>query len=86
MFVELLRLINNQRAVGHWPVIFKIKFLSIQGVEPDWRQSGLDPGTQSVARNMAASDWSNLMKLKPSNVQLGRLSKFLEDFVQHQNW
>ena len=86
MFVELLRLINNKRNVRHWPVIFKIIFLSIQGVEPDWQQSGLDPGTQSVAKNMAASDWSNLMKLKPSNFQLGRLSKFLEDFVQYQNW
>ena len=86
MFIELVRLLDKNRVMDHWPVIFKIKFLSIQGVEPDWEQSRLDLGTQSIAKKMAVSDWKSLAKLKPSDVQLARLSQFLEEFLRRQNW
>ena len=86
MFIELVRLLDKNRDMYHWPVIFKIKFLSIQGVEPNWEQSRLDLGTQSVAKKMAFSDWLSLENLKPSDVQLDRLSQFLEDFIRRQNW
>jgi DNA repair protein RecO (recombination protein O) len=86
IFIELVRLLDKSRAMDHWLVIFKIKFLSIQGVEPDWEQSRLDLGTQSVAKKMAVSDWESLANLKPSDVQLARLSQFLEEFLRRQNW
>ena len=86
MFTELVRLLDKNRAIDHWLVIFKIKFLSIQGVEPDWEQAPLDLGTQSVAKRMVVSDWKSLAKLKPSDVQLARLSQFLEEFIRRQNW
>ena len=30
--------------------------------------------------------WKSLAKLKPSDVQLARLSQFLEEFIRRQNW
>ena len=86
IFIELVRLLDKNRVMDHWPVIFRIKFLLIQGVEPDWEQSRLDLGTKSVAKKMTVSDWKSLAKLKPSDVQLDRLSQFLEGFIRRQNW
>ncbi|MDP6893623.1 MAG: DNA repair protein RecO [Verrucomicrobiota bacterium] len=86
IFIELVRLLDKNRVMDHWPVIFRIKFLLIQGVEPDWEQSRLDLGTKSIAKKMTVSDWKSLAKLKPSDVQLDRLSQFLEGFIRRQNW
>ena len=62
--------------------MFEVKFLASQGLAPDWEQSGLDLGSRAVAAKMAESDWESLAKLKPSTVQMDRLSQFIERFIQ----
>lgn len=83
MFIELVRILNNSGVTDHWPVVFKIKFLSIQGFTPDWQYSGLDLGTRIIAEKMVDSDWSSLANIKPSKVQLDRLTQFIENFIRH---
>ena len=39
-------------------------------------------GSRAVAVRMAESDWESLAKLRPSAVQMDRLAKFIERFIQ----
>ena len=66
-----------------WLCVFELKFLTSQGQEPDWAKAKLDPGTRAVALKMAAADWADLAKLRPSAVQLRHLAGFLDQFIRH---
>ena len=73
---------NNDGAGEYWRTVFELKFLDSQGLAPNWEQSALDPGSRAVAARMAESDWESLAKLRPSVVQMDRLAKFIERFIQ----
>ncbi|MBO60994.1 MAG: DNA repair protein RecO [Verrucomicrobiales bacterium] len=82
LLLELVRRLNDGGAGVFWRTVFEVKLLSIQGLAPDWEQSGLDLGSRAVAAKMTGSDWESLAKLKPSTMQMDRLAKFVERFIQ----
>ena len=83
LMLELVRRLNGGGASEFWLSVFEIKFLASQGQEPNWAKAKLDPGIRAVAAKMAAADWADLAKLRPSEVQLRRLAGFLDQFIRH---
>ena len=81
--LELVRRLNGGGAGEFWLSVFEVKFLVSQGQEPDWAKAKLDPGTRAVAAKMAAADWADLARLRPSAVQLRHLAGFLDPFIRH---
>ena len=82
LLLELVRRLNDDGMGEFWRTVFEVKFLGSQGLAPNWEQSALDPGSRAVAVRMAESDWESLVKLRPSVVQMDRLAKFIERFIQ----
>ena len=82
LLLELVRRLNDDGMGEFWRTVFEVKFLDSQGLAPNWEQSALDPGSRAVAVRMAESDWESLAKLRPSAVQMDRLAKFIERFIQ----
>ena len=82
LLLELVRRLNDDGRGEFWRTVFEVKFLDSQGLAPNWEQSALDPGSRAVAVRMAESDWESLVKLRPSAVQMDRLAKFIERFIQ----
>ena len=82
LLLELVRRLNDDGMGEFWRTVFEVKFLDSQGLAPNWEQSALDPGSRAVAVRMAESDWESLVKLRPSAVQMDRLAKFIERFIQ----
>ena len=82
LLLELVRRLNDDGMGEFWRTVFEVKFLDSQGLAPNWEQSALDSGSRAVAVRMAESDWESLAKLRPSAVQMDRLAKFIERFIQ----
>ena len=82
LLLELVRRLNDDGMGEFWRTVFEVKFLDSQGLAPNWEQSALDPGSRAVAVRMAESDWESLAKLRPSAVQMDRLAKCIERFIQ----
>ena len=82
LLLELVRRLNDDGMGEFWRTVFEVKFLDSQGLAPNWEPSALDPGSRAVAVRMAESDWESLAKLRPSAVQMNRLAKFIERFIQ----
>ena len=65
-----------------WRTVFEVKFLDSQGLAPNWEQSALDPGSSRRGGEDGGVRWESLVKLRPSVVQMDRLAKFIERFIQ----
>ena len=83
LMLELVRRLDGGGASEFWLSAFEIKFLASQGQEPNWAKAKLDPGIRAIAAKIAAGDWVDLAKLRPSEVQLRRLAGFLDQFIRH---
>jgi DNA repair protein RecO (recombination protein O) len=60
---------------------FELKLLRELGLQPDWEQSRLNPGTRHLAKAFMESDWPLLPRLKPSDAQVTELCQFLQGFL-----
>ena len=83
LLLELVTRLNTGGAGEFWLGVFEVKLLAAQGQEPDWAKAKLDPGTRAGAAKMAAANWTDLARLRPSAVQLRRLAGFLDPFIRH---
>ena len=60
---------------------FELKLLHELGLEPDWNQTGLSPGTKKISRLLVQGGWEAGTRLKLSHVQNTELREFLHGFL-----
>ena len=63
--------------------IFALELLLLRelGLEPDFAETRLTPGTQKIIESLLASDWPNVLRLKLSDPQKNELGQFLHGFL-----
>jgi DNA repair protein RecO (recombination protein O) len=62
---------------------FELKLLSELGLKPDWEQSKLNPGTRLLAQALTEKDWSELVRVTPSDAQVTELRRFLHGYLTY---
>lgn len=60
---------------------FELKLLRELGLEPDWENTGLSPGSKNIGRSLARGGWPACTRLKLSHVQIIELQEFLHGFL-----
>ena len=59
----------------------ELKVLTEAGLQPDWADTRLVPGTQKAAAVLAEADWAAGQRLKLTSAQVGELAQFLHGFL-----
>ena len=60
---------------------FEMKLLAELGQSPDLEDSRLTPGAHKILADLAAKDWSALLRLKLSTPQIREIRQFLHGFL-----
>jgi DNA repair protein RecO (recombination protein O) len=60
---------------------FEIKMLVELGLEPDWKESKLEPGTKKIVEAMLDRDFASILSVKPTDKQMTELHRFLHGFI-----
>jgi DNA repair protein RecO (recombination protein O) len=60
---------------------FEIKMLVALGLEPDWAETKLEPGTKKIVEAMLRRDFVSILSIKPTDTQLTELRQFLHGFI-----
>jgi DNA repair protein RecO (recombination protein O) len=60
---------------------FELKMLRETGLQPDWSETNLVPGTKKVAAALTDNDWAAGQRLKLTPAQTGELRQFLHGFI-----
>jgi DNA repair protein RecO (recombination protein O) len=60
---------------------FELKMLRELGLEPDWDDTKLPPGTKKVAEALIERDFAAGLGVKLANIQMGELRQFLHGFI-----
>lgn len=59
----------------------ELKLLRELGLEPDLAGTRLTPGGRQIARRLAADDWPQMIRVKPTAAQIEELSRWLQGFL-----
>jgi len=59
----------------------ELKLLRELGLEPDFAETHLTPGTKKIVESLQAGDWASISRLKLSASQTGELRQFLHGFL-----
>jgi DNA repair protein RecO (recombination protein O) len=65
----------------HLVPAFEIKMLVELGLEPNWEESKLQPGTGKIVEAMRQRDFASILSVKPTDKQLTELRQFLHGFM-----
>ncbi len=60
---------------------FELKLLDELGLKPELAETKLTPGAKLIAEKLAALDWAQASRLKPSELQNRELQQFLHGFI-----
>jgi DNA repair protein RecO (recombination protein O) len=60
---------------------FELKMLVELGLEPDWKEAKLSPGTKKIVEAMLQRDFVSILSVKPTDKQLTELLQFLHGFI-----
>lgn len=60
---------------------FELKMLAELGLEPDWKESKLEPGTRKIVEAMSQRDFASIFSVKPTDKQINELRQFLHGFI-----
>lgn len=60
---------------------FEIKMLVELGLEPDWDDAKLQPGTKKIVEAMLQRGFASILSVKPSEKQVIELRQFLHGFI-----
>ncbi|HXC37016.1 MAG TPA: DNA repair protein RecO [Candidatus Acidoferrales bacterium] len=60
---------------------FELKMLVELGLEPDWKESKLEPGTRKIVEAMSQRDFASIFGVKPADKQINELRQFLHGFI-----
>jgi DNA repair protein RecO (recombination protein O) len=60
---------------------FELKMLVELGLEPDWNETKLEPGTKKIVEAMLRRDFASILGVKPTDRQITELHRFLRGFI-----
>jgi DNA repair protein RecO (recombination protein O) len=60
---------------------FELKMLVELGLEPDWKETKLEPGTRKIVEAMLERDFDSIVSVKPTERQATELRQFLHGFI-----
>jgi DNA repair protein RecO (recombination protein O) len=81
LFHGLLEHLPKQAALPQTILAFELKLLSFLGLQPDWTQTKLTPGSLAAAKALSANDWPMVARLVLSAGQNAELSRWLHGFL-----
>jgi len=81
LFLSLLQHLPKQIAQARSILAFELRLVAALGLQPDWTQRKLTPGTLAVAKALSANDWPLIARLSLSVSQTSELSRFLHGFL-----
>ena len=81
LFVSLLASLSAYPPLPRTIFAFELKMLVLLGLQPDWSETQLQPGTREVARTLAESRWEMIARLRMSEAQEQQLRQFLHGFL-----
>ena len=81
LLLGLLEHLPKQSAQPQTLFAFELKLLAVLGLQPDWTQRKLSPGTLAVAKGLTVNDWPFIARLSLSAAQTSELARFLHGFL-----
>lgn len=81
LFRRFLESLCAHEASPQLVTAFEIKMLVELGLEPDWKESKLEPGTKKIVEAMLHRDFVSILSVKPTDKQLTELRQFLHGFI-----
>ena len=81
LMAGLLKHLPGRAPVARTIFAFEFKILQDQGLQPDFSDSQLPPGTREVARTLSESPWEMIGRLQLSEAQEDQLRRFLHGFL-----
>ncbi len=82
---ELLRgfldFLCQSEPAAQWILAFELKILAETGLQPDWSETRLLPGTIKTATALAGEDWAAGQRFKLTAAQTAELGQFLQGFL-----
>jgi DNA repair protein RecO (recombination protein O) len=81
LMTALVEHIPGRRPVDRTIYAFELKLLEQLGLQPDFSESHLPPGTREMARALAESSWDVIGRLQLSETQADQLRRFLHGFL-----
>ena len=81
LLASMLKHLAEGPSVAHSVFAFELKALAQMGLQPDWKETQLPPGTCEIARTLTASDWGAIGRLRLSDAQENQLRQFLHGFL-----
>jgi DNA repair protein RecO (recombination protein O) len=60
---------------------FELKMLVELGLEPNWKEAKLGPGTRKIVEAMLERDFVAILSVKPTDKQMDELRQFLHGFI-----
>lgn len=81
LFRDLVEHLPNQGTQPQSILAFELKLLAALGLQPDWTQRKLSPGTLAVAKALSANEWPLIARISLSAQQTNELARFLHGFL-----
>jgi len=81
LFLGLLEHLPNQAAQPQSIFAFELKLLAMLGLQPDWTQRKLSPGSLAAAKALSTNEWALIERLNLSAGQTTELARFLHGFL-----
>jgi len=78
---SFLALLCQQAALPQMIYALELKLLHLLGLEPDFEETRLTPGTKKIAQTLLESDWANVSRLKLSEAQNSEVRQWLGNFL-----
>jgi DNA repair protein RecO (recombination protein O) len=81
LFREFLKRLCETESLAQTVFSFELKLLRELGLEPDWSQTNLAPGTKKIAAILSGKDFPAVENLKLTKAQIVELRQFLHGFL-----
>ncbi|HEY1790784.1 MAG TPA: DNA repair protein RecO [Verrucomicrobiae bacterium] len=81
LFRQFLGSLCAHEVSPQMPLAFEVKMLVELGLEPNWKESKLEPGTKKIIEAMLHRDFASILSVKPTDKQVTELRQFLHGFI-----
>jgi DNA repair protein RecO (recombination protein O) len=81
LMAGLLSNLSERAPVPRTVFAFELKMLERLGMQPDFEDSHLPPGTRELARTLSTAGWEMIGRVKLSDDQTDQLKRFLHGFL-----
>jgi DNA repair protein RecO (recombination protein O) len=81
LFREFLESLCAHEPSPQLALAFELKMLVELGLEPDWKEAKLEPGTRKIVEAMLQRTFASILSVKPTDKQISELRQFLHGFI-----